>query len=111
MARRLPLTLHQDNDETLDGIVRVKATELPQDLDAVELRMYIKASEETADSEATVLSTETGEITIVDEAEGTYTVDVEAAILAQAGIRWYRVDAIGAATRTVVYGPLTTQDL
>jgi hypothetical protein len=104
------LTLDQANATTLSGTVTSGGS--AYNLTGVTLNMYLKASAATSDSAATVLSTATGEIAVVSAAGGTFTVTVPAASVATAGQSWYRVDAVASGnTRTVVYGPLTVQDL
>lgn len=112
MPTRRALTADQNNDMTYVGTASNEDTGLPLNLAGVTLEMVLKASEETDDADGTTLSTTTGEITVTDAAQGAYSVAVPDSALTQAGIRWYRVDAIaGTSRKTIVYGPLKVRDL
>lgn len=112
MPTRRALTADQNNDMTYAGTATNTDTGLPLNLAGVTLEMVLKASEETDDADGTTLSTTTGEITVTDAAQGAYSVAVPDTALTQAGIRWYRLDAIaGTSRKTIVYGPLKVRDL
>lgn len=112
MPTRRALTVSQNNDETLTGQATETDFGSPLNLAGVTLEMVLKASEETDDADGTTLSTTTGEITVTDAAQGAFSVAVPDSALTQAGIRWYRVDAIaGTSRKTIVYGPLKVRDL
>lgn len=114
MPTRRALTLNQSNDEDLAGVATDDDTGLPLDLTGVALEMFLKPAKETDDDDPAVvkLSTATSEIIVVGAPAGTYTVAIPDGALAEAGIRWYRVDAVsGASRKTVVYGPLKVRDL
>jgi hypothetical protein len=112
MPKRVTLSLSQGNDETLSGLVLQADDGTPLDLTGVALEMLLKATPETPDEDATVLSTTGGQIAIVSAAAGTYSVNVPDSALTEAGDRWYRVDAVaGTSRKTIVYGPLHVRDL
>jgi hypothetical protein len=112
MPTRRALTADQNNDMTYAGTATNEDTDLPLNLAGVTLEMVLKASEQTDDTDGTTLSTTTGEITITDAAQGAYSVAVPDTALTEAGIRWYRLDAIaGTSRKTIVYGPLKVRDL
>lgn len=104
------LTVDQGNATTLSGTVTSGGS--AYNLTGVTLNMVIKASAAATDASGTTLSTTTGEISVVSAAGGTFSVTVPSTSVATAGQTWYRVDAVsGGNTRTVIYGPLTVQDL
>lgn len=110
MPTSAALTLDQANATTLSGTVTSGGS--AYNLTGITVEMYLKASAATPDSAATVLSTATGEITVVSASGGTYSVAVPSTSVATAGQTWYRVDAVsGGSRKTVVYGPLIVQDL
>lgn len=114
MPTRRALTVSQANDETLTGQATETDFGSPLDLTGVTLEMLLKASEETPDDDpgVTVLSTATSGITITDAALGTFEVTIPDTALTDAGVRWYRVDAVqGTSRKTIVYGPLKVRDL
>lgn len=114
MPTRRALTADQNNDMTYTGTATDADAGTPLDLTGVTLQMYIKPAADTDDDDpaVTVLSTETGDITITDPAAGAYSIAVPDTALTAAGVRWYRVDAItGGARKTIVYGPLKVRDL
>lgn len=114
MPTRRALTVSQGNDETLTGTATDSDTGDALDLTGVTLEMLLKASEETADDDpgVTTLSTTTGEITVAEPLLGAFEVAIPDTALTEAGIRWYRVDAVsGTSRKTIVYGPLKVRDL
>lgn len=114
MPTRRALTVNQSNDETLTGQATETDFGTPLDLTGVTLEMLLKASEATPDDDpgVTTLSTTGGEITITDAELGTFEVTIPDTALTEAGIRWYRVDAVaGTSRKTIVYGPLKIRDL
>jgi hypothetical protein len=113
MPTRRALTVNQSNDETLTGTV-LDEQGAPLNLTGVTLEMLLKPSEATPDDDAsvTVLSTTGGGITVNAPLTGAYSVAIPDTALTEAGIRWYRVDAVqGTSRKTIVYGPLKVRDL
>lgn len=113
MPTRRALTVSQGNDETLNGTV-LDDDGAPLDLTGVTLEMLLKPSAETADDDpaVTTLTTTAGDITVSAPLTGAYSVAIPDTALTEAGIRWYRVDAVqGTSRKTIVYGPLKVRDL
>jgi hypothetical protein len=112
MARLLPLTLNERNDETVD-----LTADAPVDLTvaACTFELYIKATADTADSAATVLTVGAG-LTVNTTAPTARSIDltavVPAADLASPGKLFWRLDLLVAGARhTALYGPLTIRNL
>ena len=113
MPTRRALTADQNNDMEYAGTAINDDTREPLDLTGVTLEMLLKPSEQTADDDPSVVTLSTGDgITVDAPLTGAYSVTVPDTALTEAGIRWYRVDAIaGTSRKTIVYGPLKVRDL
>ncbi|MCW2915513.1 MAG: hypothetical protein JWN52_3581 [Actinomycetia bacterium] len=112
MARLLPLTLNEGNDETVALTVDAPVT---LTLSACTFELFIKATADTADSSATKLTVGAG-ITIDTTAATARSIDltaiVPAAALATPGKRFWRLDLlVSSARHTALYGPLTIRNL
>lgn len=116
MAVRRPLTLHQNNDETL--ILTITPADPSDDLTVVtELQLFIKIDMCYADDDDTTLmlsSTVGTQIAIISIAADEIRAEafIPASALAAAYDRWWRVDALApGGRRTAMYGPVTIVDL
>lgn len=107
------LRLYQANDDTLTVTVADDDTDAVINLGSVtELTMVIKATRETADASATLLTMTGGDITVTSAAAGRCEVTVPASAVPNAGDWWYRLDVErGGTTRTATYGDLRIIDL
>lgn len=112
MAAYTPLTWLQANPATVKITVTDDDTAEPVDLtDAIDIRMYVKASRETDDGNATVLSLTGGQVTVTDAVAGRAMVKAPASLTETAGLRWYRVDLTTAdGPMTTAYGELRIED-
>ncbi|WUI02096.1 hypothetical protein OHR68_09900 [Spirillospora sp. NBC_00431] len=112
MPTRRALTVSQANDETLNGTV-LDDEGAPLDLTGVTLEMLLKPTAETDDADPSVVKLSTGSgITVSAPLTGAYSVAIPDTALTEAGVRWYRVDAVqGTSRKTVVYGPLKVRDI
>jgi hypothetical protein len=93
------LTLLQHNDEVVDLTFTDDDTGLPYAFPSgTSVEFFIKSSQTTPDTDTGTikLSTETGEITITDAANGKCQVAVPASATSLAGHFWWRADAVGA---------------
>lgn len=107
------LTWYQRNPDTSRITILDEATREAFDLAAVtEVQLVVKATRETDDADAiATLSTSTGEIAIIDPGAGVCEVTVPASVTADAGVVWYRLDAINpAGPITCSFGALTIVD-
>jgi hypothetical protein len=112
MARLLPLTLNEDNDETVDLTVTSNVFLTVADCT---FELVIKASADADDEDGTVLTVGDG-ITVVTTAPTATTValtaTVPAADLAAPGRLFWRLDLlVGGQRHTALYGPLTIRNL
>jgi hypothetical protein len=110
----ISLRLLQANHATLKGVV-YEDTEPPrttrQDLTAVtDITLMIKAARETPDGQGTTLTLD-GAITITDAERGELEIEVPAALVQDAGERWFRLDLTqGGEVTTAAMGYLQTID-
>lgn len=112
MARLLPLTLNEDNDETVALTVTSPVTLTVADCT---FELLIKASADADDGEATTLTVGAG-LTVDTTAATATTIALTAAVpasdLAAPGRRFWRLDLLlSGARHTCLYGPLTIRDL
>jgi hypothetical protein len=107
------LFVPEDNEVELLYTV-VKTDGKPMDLTAVsEIEFYIKASRDTDDAAAVVLTKTDNDITVDNPAtNGSGVVTIPGNAIATPGVRWYRLDVIfSGARRTVKFGNLVIQDV
>lgn len=116
MATEMALTLHQNNDETID--VEITSDSLSGDLSLVtRLEVVIKPSACDVDDSAyaTTLSTDVPTqiaITAQTATQIDATIYIPATALAEPYNRWWRMDAfVGANVRTALYGRAIVVDL
>lgn len=111
MARaNLKLEFLERNDHVVDMTVTDDTTGGPLDLTGLTVEMALKPSVDDPYAEATVLSTETGEIAATDEANGKVSVQISStAITAKAKKNHtWTLDVVDATTRrTAIWGTYT----
>lgn len=103
------LTLNQRNDEWLDLYVIDRQTSAPYDLSDATIHVVIKpdAGTDDTDEKVVTLTTTAGDVVIEDAEDGHVTATVPGTALAEAGMRWWRLDVVRpGARRTAVYGDL-----
>lgn len=107
------LRLYQANDDTIAVTIADDDTDDVLNLGSVtELTMVIKASRETADASATLLTLTDGDIVVTNASAGRCEITVPATAVPDAGELWYRLDVErGGTTRTAVFGDLHIIDL
>jgi hypothetical protein len=109
MATRASLEVIEGNAETIDVVITAENGGAATDLTGLTVEYLIKETPETPDTEALILSTATGAITITDAAAGKCRVALPAQ---SAGQRWRRLDVVsGPDRRTAIYGWLTVVDV
>lgn len=107
MPGRLNITLYEtDNEEAIITIVKQDTSpEIPQDLTAAFIDIYIKPSRDTDDGDSSVvkLSTDTGEIVKTNAASGIATVTFPNDI--SPGTHWWKVIVtLSGNSKTACYG-------
>ena len=111
MARVTPLTLDENNDETLDLTVTADTLIDP---DQASFELVIKASASADDADGTTLTDADGITVTSTEPAKTIalTADIPASVLETPGTRFWRLDVIVSGKRgTAMYGPLRIRDL
>lgn len=111
MARVTPLTLDENNDETVDLTVTADALIDPNQ---ATFELVIKASAAADDADGTTLTDEDGLTVTSTEPSKTIalTANIPASVLETPGTRFWRLDVIVDGKRgTAMYGPLRIRDL
>jgi hypothetical protein len=111
VARVTPLTLDENNDETIDLTVTADVTIDPAQ---ATFELYIKTSATEDDADGTKLTDGDGLTVTSTEPAKTIalTADIPASALATPGTRFWRLDVIVDGKRgTAMYGPLRIRDL
>lgn len=111
MARVTPLTLDENNDETIDLTVTADALIDP---DQATFELVIKAAPSADDADGTTLTGGDGLTVISTEPAKTIvlTANIPASVLETPGTRFWRLDVIVDGKRgTAMYGPLRIRDL
>ena len=110
MTAIYPLSLLQRNDE--DVLLQFSSAGQPFPLDkAMTVELYIKPAQTVADDDIRTLklTSEAGEIEIVDRGTGACIAHIPASATAAAGTFWYHVDAVktgGRPRKTNAHRPL-----
>jgi hypothetical protein len=100
----------QANPATVRITVADDDTGNPVNLDGFDdIRMYVKATPETDDTDATVLALTSGDIAITSGPAGEATITAPADMARSAGLRWYRIDLLPGPI-TVACGDLRIKD-
>lgn len=111
MATYLELELNQSNDEDIE----LTLTQAGAALDlatASALELYLKPSRTTTDTDLAVTKLTVGSgIAITDAPGGVCVASIPAAALAQAGLKWWRIDAVITGRRkTAMFGLVHVAD-
>ncbi|WP_435109911.1 hypothetical protein [Nocardiopsis synnemataformans] len=114
MATHQSLILYEWNDEEVELQITDPDSGSAYDLSGAVLELILKADVDQLDTDpgTVILSTETGEITILDAAAGTALAMINRGYLSEPGDLAWRLDVVRAGTRrTAIYGPLRVTDL